>query len=1121
MFNVYFYYLVYFLIVINRAVKAADIVPPASDFGKHSIVQPIVQHARTKREIITTRDEHGTHHPELTMKIHIDGEDYILDLWLNHHLVSDNHVLTYEKDGKTVHQKPTAEEMDLCHYGGSVRGKPDSRVALSTCHGVQGIMYDGEKMRYIEPAQGGDISSKHYMYDHADLSKSYKCGNLDSVTDNSNYDRYDTIQKSRVSRYKRHAPKDTQIRGPYNENKDSRYVELLLVVDYSQFRANNADLGIVHRKMATLANIINSFYAPLNIFIALVGVEVWNHGDKIRLDPNSSNTLNNFIAYRNTTFVKGHDNAHLLTGQHFEEAVIGKASTRAICSHAYSGGVATNHSEVIGLVAATIAHEMGHNFGMDHDTNELCDCPKNRKCIMSPSSSSVTPVEWSSCSLHSLAMSFQKGLDYCLRNKPKSLPQKTCGNGFVEPGEECDCGTMPIPGSYNPCHACCEPNTCKLRSNATCATGLCCDLQTCRPKSAGTVCRSAELECDLPEYCTGHSEYCPDDVFKIDTTPCREGAAYCMRGRCRTHSDQCRLLWGLSGKSGPGVCYYNYNIKGNGYGNCGYDYKRGYLPCSKKDALCGRLQCLHLTNNLEFGSKYTYFTTTYSNGEKTVECHAATIDMGINDVDPGLVPDGAKCGDGKMCLQQKCISVESKRQSIAKMESSVCPSDCSGHGVCNSAGQCHCDRGFLPPLCAQPGPGGSDISGPATDPNHQKRVMIAIYVIFLGIVPSIAIILYLIYYCRPSPMMGCNAALKKILIFFNLSQHSNVEVLKQEHLNSNNCNKYLQLNETIYANCGDVFKQQTIEKPPRKINIGKSNIGSDGQIEKAIIQAFNIRNDNVYQTTTKNILKGNNDVGNNNENDDSHIYVNQDFLVASVTTSKGDTTKKNTARKNINKNNIEIVRQDIGKGDVVISVEGNLKNNIENAKYVNKDFQLASKTNYKGNQKSKKYVDKDNDETIRPTFGKGNKLTNKNIRENNVGGATNVNDDFHLGLKDKAVKEDITQILEGAKYIKKHFQLPPKDTDVKKDTTQINTIKMNKDSVKVADNRQVGKKPVMKTANTHNFLLENNKTVNVKDLISTMNNIATNSQSGMIHNSNTGPSDKVARKNVNVHGFKK
>lgn len=122
---------------------------------------------------------------------------------------------------------------------------------------------------------------------------------------------------------------------------------------------------------------------------------------------------------------------------------------------------------------------------------------------------------------------FYKSDIYCLKNLPlKLFGSPSCGNGFLEVGEECDCG------SPSECkNSCCDANTCKLRPNAVCASGKCCDLTTCRPIAPGLECRAAVNECDSPEYCDGYSGSCPVDHVIHDHEECADRKV-CLNQRC-------------------------------------------------------------------------------------------------------------------------------------------------------------------------------------------------------------------------------------------------------------------------------------------------------------------------------------------------------------------------------------------------------------------------------------------------------------------------------------------------------------------------------------------------------------------------------------------------------------
>lgn len=56
-------------------------------------------------------------------------------------------------------------------------------------------------------------------------------------------------------------------------------------------------------------------YKKLNTHVALVGIEIWNDEDKIKITPNASFTLENFSKWRGSVLLrrKSHDIAQLIT----------------------------------------------------------------------------------------------------------------------------------------------------------------------------------------------------------------------------------------------------------------------------------------------------------------------------------------------------------------------------------------------------------------------------------------------------------------------------------------------------------------------------------------------------------------------------------------------------------------------------------------------------------------------------------------------------------------------------------------------------------------------------------------------------------------------------------------
>nr|UMK70512.1 snake venom metalloproteinases 0 [Tropidolaemus subannulatus] len=528
----------------------------------------------------------------------VNGEPVVLHLEKNKGLFSEGYSEThYSPDGREITTNPSVE--DHCYYHGHIQNYKDSTASISACNGLKGhFMLQGE-MYLIEPLKLPD-SEAHAVYKYENVENEDEAPKMCGVTQ-TNLESYEPIKKAAQS---------------------------YLTPDYLKYGRNFTNL---RTRIYNMANILNLIFHRINIHVAMLGLLVWSKEDKIIVQSSPDVTLKLFAAWRESVLLqnKSHDNAQLLTGINFNGPTAGLAYLGGICNPMYSAAIVQDYNKIHHLVAIAMAHEMGHNLGMNHDKGN-CTC-RAKSCVMAGTISCKASYLFSDCSREEHRAFLIKNMPQCILKKPLKtdiVSPPVCGNYFVEVGEDCDCGS---PATCR--DPCCNPATCKLRQGAQCAEGLCCD--QCRFKRAGTECRAAKNDCDISENCTGRSAKCPTDLLQRNGQPCQNKLGYCYNGKCPIMTDQCIALWRPGVTVAPDVCF-NYNLKGQGNFYCRRD-NTTIFPCAQKDVKCGRLFCVE------------------GPAVNGIVCKSTTSQ---NDPDYGMVDLGSKCADGKVCnSNRQCVDV--------------------------------------------------------------------------------------------------------------------------------------------------------------------------------------------------------------------------------------------------------------------------------------------------------------------------------------------------------------------------------------------------------------------------------------------------------------------------------
>lgn len=343
-------------------------------------------------------------------------------------------------------------------------------------------------------------------------------------------------------------------------------------------------------------------------------------------------------------------------------------------------GILLFDSDVVNA-ATEFVHNIAENLNLiGNEMNSSCRCGEN--CI---TNSFLSGWNWSPC-IHEEWLKITRNVNIDgLKKSPEHLFQSpTCGNSFIEHDEECDCGVSAY--CTNPC---CDPFSCKLRINAICGHGECCDMSTCRPYVAGSFkCRIATGECDATEYCDGQSSFCPVDVQKPEASSCNNGQSACYNGTCDTEN-----VYNLM--CGNGIVDYDEDCDCGSIEDC-LNPCCDPMTCKFTDnSTCAHGDCCNLSTCRPF-SVETICRHSIDECDLPEYCNGATETCPSN----LFKHHSEHCDDGKaMCHNGFC---DVRHSFTDEKPIHKCSEHCGANRVCNNLSQCQCENGFIPPKCTTP-----------------------------------------------------------------------------------------------------------------------------------------------------------------------------------------------------------------------------------------------------------------------------------------------------------------------------------------------------------------------------------------------------------------------------------